>query len=117
MPRDRLCALERAAVEQRRRDTRGPEGVAIGRLSGRGPLARQVDGHAIQADAEITRVWRQAEGSRLKHRRLNRQVDRVRGSGLRQGQPDRLWGLPEHHQCWREAASGGVRRGRDATPR
>ena len=36
--RDRLCALERAAVEQRRRDTRGPEGVAIGRLSGRGPL-------------------------------------------------------------------------------
>ena len=56
MHRDRLCALERAAVEQIRRDTRGPEGVAIGRLSGRGPLARQVDSHAIQADAEITRV-------------------------------------------------------------
>ena len=53
--RDRLCAL-RAAVEQIRRDTRGPEGVAIGRLSGRGPLGGQFDRHAIQADAEITRV-------------------------------------------------------------
>ena len=54
--RDRLCALERAAVEQIRRDTRGPEGVAIGRLSGRGPLGGQFDRHAIQADAEIARV-------------------------------------------------------------
>ena len=44
------------AVEQIRRDTRGPEGVAIGRLSGRGPLGGQFDRHAIQADAEITRV-------------------------------------------------------------
>ena len=70
--RSSLCALERAAVEQIRRDTRGPEGVAIGRLSGRGPLGGQFDRHAIQADAEITRVWRQAEGSRLKHRQLNR---------------------------------------------
>ena len=54
--RGRLCALERAAVEQIRRDTRGPEGVAIGRLSGRGPLGGQFDRHAIQANAEITRV-------------------------------------------------------------
>ena len=54
--RDRLYALERAAVEQIRRDTRGPEGVAIGRLSGRGPLGGQFDRHAIQADAEVTRV-------------------------------------------------------------
>ena len=50
------CALERAAVEQIRRDTRGPEGVAIGRRSGRGPLGGQFDRHAIQANAEITRV-------------------------------------------------------------
>ena len=54
--RDRLCALERAAVEQIRRYTRGPEGVAIGRLSGRGPLGGQFDRHATQADAEITLV-------------------------------------------------------------
>ena len=54
--RDRLCAPERAAVEQIRRDTRGPEGVAIGRRSWRGPLGGQFDRHAIQADAEITRV-------------------------------------------------------------
>ena len=54
--RDRLCARARAAVEQIRRDTRGPEGVAIGRLSGRGPLGGPFDRHAIQADAEITRV-------------------------------------------------------------
>ena len=54
--RDRLYALERAAVEQIRRDTRDPEGVAIGRLSGRGPLGGQFDRHAIQADAEVTRV-------------------------------------------------------------
>ena len=53
---DRLGALERTAIEQIRRDTRGPEGVAIGRRSGRGPLGGQFDRHAIQADAEITRV-------------------------------------------------------------
>ena len=33
-----------------------PEGVAIGRRSGRGPLGGQFDRHAIQANAEITRV-------------------------------------------------------------
>ena len=55
--RDRLCALRACRrFEQIRRDTRGPEGVAIGRLSGRGPLGGQFDRHAIQADAEITRV-------------------------------------------------------------
>ena len=32
----------------------------------------------------------------MKHRRLNREVDRARVSGLRPVQPDRLWGLSEH---------------------
>ena len=54
--RESQVFIERAAVEQRRRDTRGPEGVALGRLSGRGPLGGPFDRHAIQADAEITRV-------------------------------------------------------------